>query len=213
MKPKTSSPRSASRAKPAASAAAATAAANHNHDNLVFSKITTQTELFTEFLSPGVPDPDSQVTVTCTATPNLGFHNRHDRTLYTFTIKRATATPDTAVTFSLLTLGLQASKHAISIRAARSTNNDASIVDPAGNGKVPTVSAPVTVPKTGAKPVVAGSSDENPIDTAIWFLSFSGDECRVEAFAIDRAERGNVHWVNAFFGVGHDNTPPPSAPN
>lgn len=199
-------------AQTAAVASAVEPAHESRHDHLVLASSVLQREFYTAFLG-SLPDPDSKVTVTCTATPNPLYHDRHDRTLYSFLIQRATANTATPVTLSLLTLGLQATSHTVTVRALRSSNNDAEIVDHAGHASAPSVGAPVAIPPTGLQPVMPGQPDENPIESEIGFLRFSGAECRAEVFAVDRSERGIIRWVSGTYASGHDNTPPPGEPN
>jgi len=204
--PKTNT-RSAAKSK----AAATSTEPAHEHDHLVLATTVVQREFYTALVG-GAPDPDSKITVTCSATPNAIHHSRHDRTLYTLSIKRATAKPEAPVMLSLLTLGLQAASHAISIRALRSSNNDAVVVDSAGAAGKPNAGAPVLVKKTGLQSVATGHPDENPIEDQIGFLQFSGAECHAEVFAVDRPERGVIKWISGHYGSGHDNTPPPADP-
>lgn len=198
-----------------ASAAAGAAPAN-DHAHLVFGSITVTRDM-SVLLPDGTIDPNSRVRVVCEAKPNRAHINRHDRTIYQITLTRSAPDPDAVVEFSALTLGLQDTRHTIGIRSLRSDGGDAVFIDGNDQEQPLNVGQCLEVPPTTLIDVSPGKPDKNPADKSIWFLRFSGANCYVEALALDRAEDGRIIWADGqtvrAYGVGHDNTPPPSEPS
>lgn len=198
----------------AASAPRAGAAQNNHHAHLLFDKVVVTREL-AGLGAAGTIDPDSRITVVCEATPNRAYLNRHDRTVYHIAISRATVKPDDPVELSALTLGLQDTRHTICIRSVRSDKGDAVFLDANDQEQPVNLGKTLDVPPTALVDAAPGKPDKNPAGDSIWFLRFSGANCYVEAFALDRVEDGRILWTSgpAPYGVGHDNTPPPSEPS
>lgn len=183
-----------------------------NHNDLLFSNISSTFVLFDD-TGTGKNDPSARLTIQYEASANARVSDRHDRTQYTIKITRdASADLQTPVIYSLLTLGLQAPEHKIRILKLNSSNNDAVLLD---EKDPPTVMSkfPQDVDPTGLVKPDPKRPEENPDETKIWFLRFSGQSCNVKAEAIDRKEVGEIGWVFGHFGTGHDNTPPPPQPN
>jgi hypothetical protein len=133
-----------------------------------------------------------------------------DKTSYTVTIVQAAAKP---VTYSLLTLGVQAIKHDNIILSAKPETGDVTIVAP-GDSETSKRSFPVFVPRTGIKADPDAPKQEKLDADRIWFVRFSSKVCVLQLISANRTVYGVTQWAKSTGspGEGHDNTPPENPP-
>ena len=131
-----------------------------------------------------------------------------DSNRYTITI---TQTGNRTVTYSLLTLGIQAVGHRVNILSATAAGGNVMFAE---NQTAPLkpVTGPVLLESVGKKSTLNPGRTE--IDgEKISFLSFDAKTCVLEVRAQDRVLVGRTKWARpANPAEGHDNTPPPSDP-
>jgi hypothetical protein len=134
-----------------------------------------------------------------------------DKTAYTATIIQTTEKP---VTYSLLTLGVQAINHDNIIVSAAADSGNVSFAAP-GDLQAQAKPFPVFVPRTGVKADPAAPLQERLDKDRIWFISFSGKVCRLRVNAANRKVFGSTKWATPGGSPGdsHDNNPPVDPPN
>ena len=131
-----------------------------------------------------------------------------DSNRYTITI---TQTGNRTVTYSLLTLGIQAIGHRVKILSASATGGAVMFAENQ-TARLKPITGPVLLESVGKKSALNPNRAE--IDgEKISFLSFDTKTCVLEVRAQDRVLVGRTKWARpANPAEGHDNTPPPSDP-
>jgi hypothetical protein len=165
------------------------AAIPHQHPK--YTSVSTNYHLF---------DDQGDLDVTWTArddgTPNV------DNIIYTVTIVKAK--DGDPRTYSLLTLGLQTTRHSVKIVSAAVGSGDVKYAVPPGDAVLKPLTAGQVIP-----PAV-GPGGKLDIDK-IAFINFSAKVCILEVAAVGRDVVGQTQWQPKGTGPtkeGHDNTPP-----